>query len=363
MRRIKCIFLILIVHCFALFNFDSFGNSHNSQKIIHSPNVGYANIWNVRAQWLKDNISKNQILSIDSKTMAHYFLEDVAKFEHLNNEIPPKPSDGSIMRVVTYNIHYWKDVNNVWSRHDIIKTIKNIDADILLLQEVMLDQTKSFPKGLAAFYQQIKKIGYSYCSFQSADDPTFGNVIALKPQFKILKSAQNKFAAHDRKPRSYLTTTIELANKQHISLYATHFEVKNASVSEQQANELITIINQDTSTYKLIGADFNAVRKKDYNYHVQGYHLWDDLFNKRVAHFNPSTLAVDALENAHFINAFDIAKKMNGRIGFTVWAGTIIDFIYLNPGWNFPVDLYVYYSAASDHLPVIVDIHLTKKKH
>ena len=44
---------------------------------------------------------------------------------------------------------------------------------------------------------------------------------------------------------------------------------------------------------------------------------------------------------------------------YTVWTGTVVDFIFCSPEWNLPVESYIYYSTASDHLPVIMDIILT----
>ena len=62
-----------------------------------------------------------------------------------------------------------------------------------------------------------------------------------------------------------------------------------------------------------------------------------------------------ALENNEFQDCFTKSKQQCPK--FTVWSGTAVDFMYLDKKWDLPIaGCHTYYSSASDHLPVIMDV-------
>lgn len=70
------------------------------------------------------------------------------------------------------------------------------------------------------------------------------------------------------------------------------------------------------------------------------------------------TATMTLIEQAGFKDSFAKAGLQGPK--FTVWTGKVVDFIWLDNKWLLPLTgSYVYYNAASDHCPVLVDIKAT----
>ncbi len=137
----------------------------------------------------------------------------------------------------------------------------------------------------------------------------------------------------------------------------THFDVfdNSGKTRLEQAKELITAIQKNKNPNILIAADFNSVRSKDYQYSVGGENVWDLLKADNLVRNDPTpTDLLEFIEAKNFKDSFTFANLKSPK--FTTWNGTTIDFIYLSKDWSLPVNAYVFYSSASDHLPVIVDV-------
>eukprot|EP01125_Pyxidicula_operculata_P009114 TRINITY_DN3018_c0_g1_i3.p1 TRINITY_DN3018_c0_g1~~TRINITY_DN3018_c0_g1_i3.p1 ORF type:complete len:181 (-),score=17.31 TRINITY_DN3018_c0_g1_i3:19-561(-) len=108
----------------------------------------------------------------------------------------------------------------------------------------------------------------------------------------------------------------------------------------------------DSSNF-LISGDFNSLRRKDYE---------DERWNSIVIHdlnrsVTPQTLVTDELEKKNFVDSFQ--RKSLPVPQCTTWSNRRIDFMYTSPKWNLNIGgCYVYHSAASDHLPIVMDIAL-----
>ena len=69
------------------------------------------------------------------------------------------------MKIVSYNIHKGMDVNNIFTLKKIIKYLKEIDADIICIQEVIYNQfiiLKQSLKMEAAFAANINRPTLKY---------------------------------------------------------------------------------------------------------------------------------------------------------------------------------------------------------
>ncbi len=289
---------------------------------------------------------------------VYAFVNDCRRLEKENNKVPPHTPNNKTVRIATYNVHSWTDPFGNSNLEAIMQVIRSINADIIVLEEV-LDVTNK----LKIFFNDL---GYTYQKFCLATHMgyvPFGNMILSKyPSNFSEKIFEIDKKAYGREKRCYIEASIELPNKNIITVYGTHLDVFDATeaVRLAQINEIIPLASSKPNS--LITGDFNAVRKKDYLYEINGKTVWDLLDkdnkerNQPKTVFTTPTAVFDALEQAGFVDSFAQASLKAPK--FTVWSGTMVDFILLK-NWNLPVKgSYVYYNAASDHIPVIMDIQL-----
>lgn len=305
-----------------------------------------ASVWEARAQGKE----------VSRRDMLDTFVADCKRYAADNYKIPTHNKNDQSVRIATYNVHMWRDPYGANNFDGIMATIKATHADIMLLQEVTL-----FNK--TAIERALRDAGYRYIVFGKTIDNVqrpCGNMIISKYPF-TQKPTVKIFDADARagyEKRCFIKTDIALPQNNTITLYGTHLDVWDAT--ESKRTEEIVELTRDAKHQSgniLIGADFNAVRSQDYQYQVQNKSVWDLLntnHKKRTGIPVPTT-ALTHLEQAGFIDTFMRAGNPSPR--FTVWSGTVVDFLYLNKQWNLPMlGSYVYYSTASDHMPVIMDL-------
>lgn len=303
---------------------------------------------------------------LDRATIAPSFIKDCARDAVQNQRIPEKTP--GIVRIAIYNVHFWTDPLKQKNYPSILETIKTINADILLLQEVRLFNPEKIEN-------DFKALGYTHQTFMSmklwGNDP-FGNMIVSKhpyigePVKKIYDSDKEQ-----SEKRNFINRLIQLPHNKTISLYNTHLDVRDATglMRTLEAQELVETAAHDINQNVLLAGDWNAVRQRDYQYHVSGKLVWDLQTTNFIQWQKASgvqnimqhipTEPLDLIEKHRFKDCFTQA----GGTGpyYTVWTGTVVDFIFCAQTWNLPiVGCYIYYSAASDHLPVIMDVNIVK---
>lgn len=327
---------------------------------------------------------KTPDFNVSEKALQSSFIRDCARDSHLNDIIPQRYTNDNKARIVTYNVHKWEDPYGVRNYDAILATINNIDADVLILQEVILSDSFNLTADL-------KKMGYNPPVFMPMSDNDFGNIIASKypfsqpPTTKIYNIDQNA-----GEQRNYINTVITLPDGNAISVYGTHLDVWDETGTKrvQEVQELIAAAQpdpRDPHQNIILAADWNAVREQDYRYTIApqltAWEIQTANFKARHPHLN--TIPTDALthiETSGFIDSFAQAltsTKNRGKLltdlplarliasthpTYTVWTGTVVDFIFCGPRWKLPIaGSYVYYTSASDHVPVIMDIELAPR--
>lgn len=293
------------------------------------------------------------------------FNQDCARHVHENNAIPMHTINDDAVRIATYNVHMWKDAHEAKNFDGIMRTISQVNADIVVLQEVYM-----FDKEL--ILKQLKTLGYEYTiagRTATFGGRFFGNMMVSKYPFAsapLVKTydADQKYAGERR---CYIKSVVQLPHDKKVTIYGTHLDVydETETLRTKEIEELIAD-SAHSKTPCIIAADYNAVRKKDYQYDVNGKNVWELLNenSKRRIKMPTQTRALETLEQSHFIDSFTQNGQQNPRA--TVWSGTAVDFLYLNKAWQQPnTDLnlgksYIYYSSASDHLPILMDMTIKK---
>lgn len=290
---------------------------------------------------------------LNRREKIQQFINDTAAFKNENAKIPAHVLNPKTIRIMTHNVHYWTDPFEKQNFDTIFATIQAINPDILLLQEV----------SLKPMIQKFRDHGYTYggnstfCKAADLYGAPFGNMILSKYPFTDIAERvyTDSFGAENR---CYTQAVIKLPNNKSISVYVTHFDVFDNSGKTRlnQAKELITDVNKDKHENILIAADFNSVRKNDYQYSINNKLVWNLLRADNEKRQDPTpTDLLELIESHNFIDSFSLLHVPGPK--FTTWSGVVIDFIYLSYAWSIPViGSYVYYDSASDHLPVIIDL-------
>lgn len=318
---------------------------------------------------------------VTAKEKKNLFIKDCAMLADANKFIPAHSKNDNRVRIATYNVHMWLDPHGGKAYEEIMKVIGIINADILVLQEVEMYDSKKIE-------DDFVKMGYQpglFLNMYNEGGRQFGNMVVSKYPF-ARKSTTKYFTVDEQEweKRGFIHAVIALPNKQEVSVYGTHLDVFDTTEKRRvgEIKELLELAQQEIDKNKhanvvLVG-DFNAVRKKDYQYTVYGENLeagdknlvvggknlavgdkrvWDLLVadNALRKELVTSTDALELVGKQGFADSFARAAFAGPK--FTVWPGTVVDFLFLNKGWQLPVvGSYVYYSAASDHLPVIMDV-------
>jgi endonuclease/exonuclease/phosphatase family metal-dependent hydrolase len=294
------------------------------------------------------------------------FIADCSTHKNLNSHIPVHQHGDGICRIATLNVHYWADPKNNGNFENIIKLIESINADVLILQEVSWDETYFLKKTAQELQAIFTSLGYSkqhFCKAATLFGAPFGNAIFSK--YPLVPGKQVSLVKYNMifngEDRCYVGVAVQLPDAKTIDVYATHLDVFDESGATRlsQIKKLVTDIDSEGDQRNiLIGADFNENRQKDYQYEVSGKLAWDLLVAEHKSRgIDPVPVAVSAhLESNGFSDCFSWAQISAPK--FTVWTGTVVDFLYLK-NWDLKIDgCYVWYDAASDHLPVIMDIKI-----
>jgi len=262
----------------------------------------------------------------DYKNNKHSFIEKLIKG----------------IRILTFNVHMWKDYNNKNKYSEILDVIKESNADIVGLQEALL-----FDKVVSGKYKKdFERLGYIY---QSVCNDKYGiNVLFSKKEILSTQIIKLKVDPIKKLARYAISASIKLSDIKTINLVVTHLDVYDES-EETRLDQIKQILNIIPVNSMIIG-DLNSLRLKDYN---------ADEWNQIVTHdkkrgVKPQTLVTDFLETNGYIECSNYRDKM---INMTVWAIRRVDYIYVHKTFEHTIVEYdTYPTLVSDHYPVYVDI-------
>lgn len=283
------------------------------------------------------------------------FLEDCKNNISENGFIPCKKNGA--LRILTFNVRMWTNIGDKPNFLDTLEVIKTLDPDIVILQEVR-DWEKT--------YAHFMKMGYDpHAVACITKDPNFGPAIFAKNCIvKNSFAAIFKHQSASNRELSFVRLDISYHNND-LAVYGTHLEVddyltkeSNEKVRTAQIREILQDTKKLSHANSIIAGDFNTVRKSDYNYMINNQHAWD-LITKLYTIFisqKPELEALGLLTNNNYRSSFELLQWKNPT--FTNWLSRALDFIFFAPSKITILGSYVYYTASSDHLPVLTDFEI-----
>lgn len=308
--------------------------------------------------WLtvKPSIWSENSFNTSRKRLLDAFVKDMNSFSKTNNSIKTEA-----VRIASFNVHFWQDPyydkrgeNNL---KNILFDIKKIDADILGLQEALLPSsgrrvisTDGWEKG--EFYSDFEDMKYTskmQCQASTThcgQNTMFGNVLFGKLNF-IEKGSLDLEKFQQGRCGVYAVAKIFGKN---VHICCVHLDVfdESGSVRVKQIRQVLSYLDKNCQGEPVIlMGDFNSCKYEDY---TDDEREWLSLNNNG----NEIDYKVPKIVEQH---GYTDVFSMNGKFKYSVWSARRVDYIYVkNFPLNFQLDPKIYYTASSDHIPVILDI-------
>lgn len=277
-----------------------------------------------------------------------YKKEQNSKSAQDANKLIPSKEAHSI-RIATYNVHNWKDVDGQETLSSILDLVENFGADVVAMQEVTLDTTA---KAALNMFNSKNALHEAFCEADLWPGAPFGNLLLSKyplnnkKDIQLIKNNEGRCAII-----SDITTPLG-----DINITTTHLDVfdRTGSVRLKQINTLGPELNKiwESGIYsaQILMGDMNALKKNEIG----------EVWLKRIIAANKARGVTTTFKEIPLLESYglvDSFEHMNSAPpALTTWAGRRVDYIFLRKNSSLIArGCYVYHSSASDHLAILCD--------
>ena len=266
-------------------------------------------------------------------------------------------------------------LENMW---DVMDIVNKADPDILLLQEVDIDGTRSYHVDQTAMmtdeleeYDSITAVNYDSPYFiYPFHDPTGKNKSGIMTfsKYNISKSWRKRLPVEESiykyldLDRAYTMTRVSTSNKKHLVIYNVHLSAytSDGTIADEQLKMLLEDMMTEYSKgrYVIAAGDFNKDLLGDsskYFERREGEFTWAKPINKELI---PTEISIYAPTNAPSCRNADSAYKGDGS-----------DFVLTVDGMLASANVKVVSSETidtgfmcSDHNPVKYEIMLVNEE-
>ncbi|KAJ6973055.1 hypothetical protein NC653_033401 [Populus alba x Populus x berolinensis] len=239
------------------------------------------------------------------------------------------------------------------SSRTVLQVLKELDADILALQDVKAEEEKAMKplSDLAA------ALGMNYV-FAESWAPEYGNAILSKWPIKRWK-VQKIF--DDTDFRNVLKATIDVPQAGEVNFHCTHLD----HLDENWRMKQIDAIIQSSDAPHILAGGLNSLDETDYS-----EERWTDIvkYYEEMGKPTPKVEVMSFMKSKHYTDAKDFAGECESvvilakgqNVQGTCKYGTRVDYILASPNspYNFVPGSYSVFSSkgTSDHHIVKVDI-------
>lgn len=169
--------------------------------------------------------------------------------------VTPRPAAARTLRVATFNI--WHDANNWAARLPLlVQSLREADAEVIALQEVLEDTAKSLPNQAATIANLLGGYSVHFTSTSPPGSPKrYGNAVLSRLPV-LAESARSLEPLNDH--RTALRVRVALGGHP-IDIVCTHlaWQADAAAVRARQVADLMAWLPQDGVPLIVMG-DFNA---------------------------------------------------------------------------------------------------------
>ena len=237
-----------------------------------------------------------------------------------------------MFRVATYNIHKCQGLDRRVRPKRIADVLKEIDADIIALQEVVgMDETARERNQVRAIAEEL---GFDFRIGENRRHRggAYGNAVLSRLPF--LEDRNHDITWRQREPRGCLQVTLSSNNGAHVHIYNVHLGTAFFE-RRSQAHRLLEVIHNHSTPEvpRIILGDFNEWTR-GLATHLLSHHFKSAVPDYRVgrARTYPSVLPLMHLDHIYYDSAVELGSVTVHRSRLAL--------------------------VASDHLPVVADFRL-----
>jgi endonuclease/exonuclease/phosphatase family metal-dependent hydrolase len=236
-------------------------------------------------------------------------------------------------RIVTYNIHKCVGLDRRFAPERIVRVLRETDADIIALQEVLCQTDSHEREHQAEFIAKQLKMDYSFGHNRHIRKGEYGN--AVLSRLEIEKSENFDISVRKREPRGCLRTKINIGRGRTIEFFNLHLGTSFFERRKQARKLLQTgVLDDDRFTgRRIVAGDFNewtnGLTTRLFKDNFEGVDARLHLGKRRTY---PGILPFLHLDHIYFDDDFSLHKAFLHRSRTAL--------------------------VASDHLPIIADFRL-----
>jgi endonuclease/exonuclease/phosphatase family metal-dependent hydrolase len=261
-----------------------------------------------------------------------------------------KRKSNDTLRIISYNVHSWKNIQHTNTEVENLELFRAIDADVICLQEVVNDEK---------FISQVTAIfpNTYFCPTMTRYDGGFGNMILSK--HPIISKSFQCISSDTFEKRCVMKITIDPGeNCNLINIYNCHLDVYDATEQTRlkQMEQIYKFMQEQEGEYtkSILCGDFNSIHSKDYS-----IEKWKDILAQdQERQVKTLEIAQNYIRTQMQLKHCFALKKY--WVPLTVWSGRVVDYIFFGKSWsqNEIIEASLFFTDISDHLPVIADITL-----
>lgn len=159
-------------------------------------------------------------------------------------------------RVVTYNVHKCRGVDMRTSPSRIADVLREIDADIVALQEVVSHHDRREEEHQARFLADELGMSYTIGENRLHQGGSYGNVLLTK--FDVTHTRNFDITVHGREPRGCLLADVKMDEAQMLHVYNIHLGTAFRERHHQVKRLLdAEILSREHFAPRLMLGDFN----------------------------------------------------------------------------------------------------------
>ncbi|KAF8387964.1 hypothetical protein HHK36_026630 [Tetracentron sinense] len=291
---------------------------------------------------LSISLPDNEI-SLDQRRQLR-FVEDEKEGSSSKSTSRNQRGKDPLMSTINFasRMTYGKDSGSLRSSRSILEILKEVDADILALQDVKAEEEK----GMKPLSDLAGALGMEYV-FAESWAPEYGNAILSKWPIKRWKVQK---IYDDTDFRNVLKATVDVPQTGEVNFNCTHLDHLNENWRMKQLNAII----QSNDGPHILAGGLNSLEETDYS-----AERWMDIlkFYEKMGKPKPKVEVMRFLKGKQYVDAKDFAGEY---VQGTCKYGTRVDYILASPEspYKFIPGSYSVVSSkgTSDHHLVKVDI-------
>jgi len=236
-------------------------------------------------------------------------------------------------RIVTYNVHKCVGVDRRLNPTRIVKALKEIDADIVALQEVLCVHERSGEEDQAHFIARALGFNYFMGHNRELRGGIYGNLVLSR--FPLLASENHDISVSGREERGCLRVDIDLGRESRLRVYNVHLGTSFIE-RQSQARKLISesiLSDANMPGPRIMLGDFNEWTRGLVTRLLNDHFRTGDIrLHLKRSRTYPGLLPIMHLDHIYFDETLELENAKLHRSRTTL--------------------------LASDHLPIFADFRL-----